>query len=365
MVDFLPNPKITRQVSHARRRPWPRPLTVRLRSRIRPVPAAALLSAGDLYAPSERLRHPGHPRRPGGRPGHGRGGGADLPDLDLQAGRRRRAARRVRVLAVRQPDPDRARGVLRGARGRRRAASRSRQRPRRPRTPSSAGPARPGDHVVVPNDAYGGTYRLLRPGRPGRAGSTTPSPRSDEVDDVRAAIRPGRHQAGLGRDADQPAARHRRHRRHRRGRARRRARCSSSTTPSRRSYLQSPIALGADVVVHSTTKYCGGHSDVVGGALVIAKELGADGFDGRLGADRFHQNAIGAVAGPFDSWLVLRGLKTLAVRMERHCDNAERVVEHLLDAPRGREGLLPRSRRTTLGTPSPPSRCAASAAWSP
>jgi cystathionine gamma-synthase len=80
--------------------------------------------------------------------------------------------------------------------------------------------------------------------------------------------------------------------------------------------------LGADVVVHSTTKYCGGHSDVVGGALVVrdlevAEQVG------------FHQNAIGAVAGPFDSWLVLRGLKTLAVRMDRHCDNAEKVVDFL------------------------------------
>jgi len=75
-------------------------------------------------------------------------------------------------------------------------------------------------------------------------------------------------------------------------------------------------------VVHSTTKYCGGHSDVVGGALVVRDlEL----------ADRiaFHQNAIGAVAGPFDAWLVLRGLKTLGVRMDRHCDNAERVVDFL------------------------------------
>src|SRR6202035_5110484 len=87
-------------------------------------------------------------------------------------------------------------------------------------------------------------------------------------------------------------------------------------------YLQRPLELGADVVVHSTTKYCGGHSDVVGGALVVA--------DPELGEQlAYHQNAIGAVAGPFDAWLTLRGLKTLAVRMERHCDNAERVVEFL------------------------------------
>jgi cystathionine gamma-synthase len=76
------------------------------------------------------------------------------------------------------------------------------------------------------------------------------------------------------------------------------------------------------VVVHSTTKYCGGHSDVVGGALVVRDHELADRI-------AFHQNAIGGVAGPFDAWLVLRGLKTLGVRMDRHCDNAERVVEFL------------------------------------
>src|SRR6478672_1689207 len=76
-------------------------------------------------------------------------------------------------------------------------------------------------------------------------------------------------------------------------------------------YLQQPLTLGADVVVHSTTKYLGGHSDVVGGALVVADEhLGE-----RL---RYHQNAMGAIAGPFDAWLVLRGIKTLALRMDRH-----------------------------------------------
>jgi cystathionine gamma-synthase len=87
-------------------------------------------------------------------------------------------------------------------------------------------------------------------------------------------------------------------------------------------YLQQPLTLGADVVVHSTTKYLGGHSDVVGGALVVA--------DAGLGEElAFHQNAMGAVNGPFDAWLVLRGLKTLGVRMDRHCSNAERIVAFL------------------------------------
>src|SRR6201999_4128758 len=87
-------------------------------------------------------------------------------------------------------------------------------------------------------------------------------------------------------------------------------------------YLQQPLSLGADVVVHSTTKYAGGHSDVVGGAIVVRDLDLAE----RLA---YHQNAMGAVAGPFDAWLTLRGLKTLGVRMDRHCDNAERVVEFL------------------------------------
>jgi cystathionine gamma-synthase len=87
-------------------------------------------------------------------------------------------------------------------------------------------------------------------------------------------------------------------------------------------YLQQPLALGADVVVHSTTKYLGGHSDVVGGALALQDTALAEQL-------RFHQNAMGAVPGPFDSWLVLRGVKTLGVRMDRHCANAQRVAEML------------------------------------
>jgi cystathionine gamma-synthase len=91
-------------------------------------------------------------------------------------------------------------------------------------------------------------------------------------------------------------------------------------------YLQQPLTLGADVVVHSTTKYLGGHSDVVGGALVTA--------DADLGERlAFHQNAMGAVAGPFDAWLVLRGIKTLGVRMDRHQANAARIAEFLADRP--------------------------------
>jgi cystathionine gamma-synthase len=87
-------------------------------------------------------------------------------------------------------------------------------------------------------------------------------------------------------------------------------------------YLQQPIALGADVVVHSTTKYIGGHSDVVGGALIVA--------DPGLGDELlYHQNAMGAINGPFDAWLTMRGVRTLGVRMDRHCDNAERIATYL------------------------------------
>jgi cystathionine gamma-synthase len=178
----------------------------------------------------------------------------------------------------------------------------------------------PGDHVVIPDDAYGGTHRLFDKVLTRWGLEHTPAPVSD-VDAVRAAIDPGRtkvvwvetptnpllnigdiealaavaHEAGALLVVDNTFA-----------------------SP----YLQTPLTLGADVVVHSTTKYCGGHSDVVGGALVV-RDLGlADQVE-------YHQNAIGAVAGPFDAWLTLRGLKTLGVRMDRHCDNAEKVVEFL------------------------------------
>jgi cystathionine gamma-lyase len=90
-------------------------------------------------------------------------------------------------------------------------------------------------------------------------------------------------------------------------------------------YLQQPLALGADLVVHSTTKYLGGHSDVIGGAVIGSREL--------LQRVAFYQNAAGGVPGPFDAWLTLRGLKTLAVRMERHCANARRLAGWLAEQP--------------------------------
>jgi len=99
-------------------------------------------------------------------------------------------------------------------------------------------------------------------------------------------------------------------------------------------YLQTPLDLGADLVVHSTTKYLGGHSDVVGGAVVTRDPTLAEDL-------RFLQNAAGAVPGPLDCFLVLRGVKTLALRMERHCDNAEQIAAWLSAHPRVRRVFYP------------------------
>ena len=183
----------------------------------------------------------------------------------------------------------------------------------------------PGDHVVVPDDAYGGTYRLFAKVLQRWGLDHTPA-RLTDPEAVRAAIIPGRTKViwvetptnpllGIADIAALAAIAH----------AAEALLVVDNTFAS--PYLQTPLGLGADVVVHSTTKYLGGHSDVVGGALVVVDE--------RLGDDlAYHQNAMGAVAGPFDSFLVLRGIKTLAVRMERHCDNAERIAELLLEHPR-------------------------------
>jgi cystathionine gamma-synthase len=182
---------------------------------------------------------------------------------------------------------------------------------------------RPGDHILLPGDAYGGTFRLVARVLANWGLEYTSVP-LDDLDAVRAAVRPTTKVvwcetptnpllgiadiAGLAAIAHDAGARL----------------VVDNTFAS--PYLQRPIELGADVVVHSTTKYLGGHSDVVGGALVSA---GAD-----LGDElAFHQNAMGAVAGPFDAWLVLRGIKTLGVRMDRHCSNAERIVEFLVGHP--------------------------------
>ena len=103
-------------------------------------------------------------------------------------------------------------------------------------------------------------------------------------------------------------------------------------------YLQQPVTLGADIVVHSATKYLGGHSDVVGGFLALDDDELAE----RL---RFTQNAAGAVPSPFDCYLVLRGVKTLAVRMDRHCQNARSVVDLLIGHPAVATRAVPAAAR--------------------
>ena len=191
---------------------------------------------------------------------------------------------------------------------------------------------RPGDHVVIPDDAYGGTFRLFDKVAKVWGLHFTPAAVAD-TDAMAAAVEPGRtkliwvetptnpmltigdiqalatvaHDAGALLVVDNTFA-----------------------SP----YLQQPLTLGADVVLHSTTKYVGGHSDVVGGAVVVrdldlAEKVG------------FHQNAMGAVAGPFDAFLTHRGLKTLGVRMDRHCDNAEKIVEFLDGDPRVAQVIYP------------------------
>ncbi len=183
---------------------------------------------------------------------------------------------------------------------------------------------RPGDQVLIPHDAYGGTFRLFDKVLAGWGVAYHPVPVSDtaavraavaavgpklvwvetptnpllSVADI-AALAEIAHSAGAQLVVDNTFA-----------------------SP----YLQQPLALGADAVVHSTTKYLGGHSDVVGGAVVVA--------DAELGAElAFLQNATGSAAGPFDAWLTLRGIRTLGVRMDRHCANAAQVAAMLAGHP--------------------------------
>ncbi len=190
---------------------------------------------------------------------------------------------------------------------------------------------RAGDHVVIGTDAYGGTFRIVsKVYEP--MGVTWTSVDLTDLDAVRAAMRAETRLvwvetptnplltivdiAGLSTIAHEHGAR-----------------CvvdNTFATP----YLQRPLDLGADVVVHSTTKYLGGHSDVVGGFVATS--------DHELAAElAFLQNAVGAIPGPLDCYLVLRGVKTLAVRMDRHCQNARAVVALLTEHPRVAKVLYP------------------------
>lgn len=183
---------------------------------------------------------------------------------------------------------------------------------------------KPGDHAVIPDDAYGGTYRLFaRVAAPWGVEHTSAALTDPEA--VAAAIVPGRTRLvwvetptnPLMNIADIAALA---------GVAHAAGALLVVDNTFASPYLQQPILLGADIVVHSTTKYLGGHSDVIGGALVTANADLAE----RL---TYHQNAMGAVPGPFDSWLTLRGIRTLGVRMDRHCQNAKVVAEFLQGHP--------------------------------
>ncbi|WP_343318488.1 cystathionine gamma-synthase [Arthrobacter sp. TMP15] len=194
----------------------------------------------------------------------------------------------------------------------------------------------PGDHIVMGNDVYGGTYRLISRvlsvwgisnsvvdmndgaalaaavGAGGPEGATkmiwveTPSNPMMKITDI-SALAEAAHGVGALLVVDNTFA-----------------------SP----YLQNPLSLGADIVVHSTTKYIGGHSDACGGAVILSDAEAAE----KIG---FVQFAVGAVSAPMEAWLTTRGLKTLGVRMDRHCSNAQAVAEWLSTRPEVERVLYP------------------------
>ncbi|HEY5120019.1 MAG TPA: cystathionine gamma-synthase, partial [Acidimicrobiales bacterium] len=177
----------------------------------------------------------------------------------------------------------------------------------------------PRDHVILGNDAYGGTYRLLTRVF-GDWGLRLTCVDLSDVDAVRGAFEESTRMLWLETPSNPMlnvvSIAQLAELAHERG-----ARLvvdNTFATP----YLQRPLTLGADVVVHSTTKYVGGHSDVVGGFVATNDDALAEQL-------RFHQYAIGAVPGPLDCYLLIRGLKTLGVRMERHCSNARWIAAFL------------------------------------
>jgi cystathionine gamma-synthase len=190
---------------------------------------------------------------------------------------------------------------------------------------------RPGDHIVIPNDAYGGTFRLIDKVFTQWNVEHTPVALSD-LDAVAAAITPKTRLiwvetptnpllsiADIGAIAQIGGTNS--------------AKVLVDNTFASPA-LQQPLALGADIVLHSTTKYIGGHSDVVGGALITNDKELDDAF-------AFLQNGAGAVPGPFDAYLTIRGLKTLVLRMQRHSENASAVAEFLAEHPAVNKVLYP------------------------
>ena len=178
-----------------------------------------------------------------------------------------------------------------------------------------------GDHVIASEDLYGGSFRLFDRVRHRSAGLRFSFVDLADLAAVEAAITPRTRLIWvetptnpLLRLADLEAIA---------ALARRRGLIAAADNTFASPYVQRPLELGFDVVMHSTTKYIGGHSDVVGGGLVVGENAE---LSDRLA---FLQNAVGAVASPFDSFLTLRGLKTLALRMRRHCDNALEIATWL------------------------------------
>jgi cystathionine gamma-lyase len=182
----------------------------------------------------------------------------------------------------------------------------------------------PGDHVVAGDDLYGGTYRLFDKVLPRTGGLEFTYADTTDPKSVEKALRPETRllwietptnpMLTLSDIAELSAM------------ARERGAIVAVDNTFASPYFQNPLSLGADIVVHSTTKYMGGHSDVVGGAVVTSNPDFHEAME-------FYQNAAGGVPGPFDSWIVLRGLKTLAVRMRQHEENALAVAEFLLGHP--------------------------------
>jgi cystathionine gamma-synthase len=183
--------------------------------------------------------------------------------------------------------------------------------------------ASPGDEVIIPNDAYGGTYRLIeRVWRP--LGISSAPVDLSNLEELAATLRPATRMVWIETPTnpllnivDIAAVAELAH-----AHGALVVVDNTFATP----YLQQPLSLGADVVVHSTTKYIGGHSDVVGGFAAFGSADHAE-------AIAFYQNALGAVPSPFDCYLALRGLKTLAVRMDRHCGSAASVAAMLHEHP--------------------------------
>ena len=189
-----------------------------------------------------------------------------------------------------------------------------------------------GDHVIATDDLYGGSFRLFDKVRKRSSGLKFSFVDLSDVKAIEAAIRPNTKMIWIEtptnpllRLSDLAAIG---------GLAKRRKLITVADNTFASPYVQRPLELGIDIVMHSTTKYLNGHSDIIGGCVVV----GDDKLGERI---RFLQNAIGAIAGPFDSFLALRGLKTLALRMERHCANALEIARRLEAHPKVAQTIYP------------------------